>query len=133
MKFVYEHVKLRRVIDGDTQEFSLDLGFGTYKLTSIRLQGCDTPETRTKNKLEKQAGLKVKKYVKDLLAKYTNDDLTVISKGVKDKYAGRAVGDVMIENMSLTEMLLVKKYAHKYDGKTKQAWTNEELQYMLDN
>ena len=47
--------------------------------------------------------------------------------------SGRAVGDVLINDMSLTKILLAKNYAHKYDGKTKQPWTDEELQYILDH
>ena len=60
--------KITRVIDGDTVDASIDLGFSIMYLDRIRLMGLDTPESRTSNKREKMLGLMSKDRLKELLA-----------------------------------------------------------------
>ena len=60
---------VNRVIDGDTIDVTIDLGFKVFRKERLRLYGIDTPETRTRDKKEKVAGLKAKKWLKDAIEK----------------------------------------------------------------
>ena len=66
---MYEYrCKVKRVIDGDTVDIDIDLGFGVWlKGERVRLYGIDTPESRTRDKVEKIYGLEAKKYVQKFL------------------------------------------------------------------
>ena len=66
---MYEYkAKLLKVIDGDTVDVDIDLGFGVWlRNERVRIMGIDTPESRTRNKLEKLFGLAAKKRLKELL------------------------------------------------------------------
>ena len=68
---MYEYrVNILRVIDGDTVDVDIDLGFGTWiKKERVRIMGIDTPESRTRDKVEKKFGLAAKKRLKELLGK----------------------------------------------------------------
>ena len=60
--------KLRRVVDGDTVDVDIDLGFGIWQMNErVRIMGIDTPESRTRNKVEKKFGLAAKAKHKSLL------------------------------------------------------------------
>ena len=82
---------------------------------SIRINGIDTPELRTKNQCEKQAALKAKKIVKDLLAESKKVSLQNCIRG---KYF-RLVCDVIADRKSVSKVLIKAKLAYKYDGGTK--------------
>lgn len=133
MIFRYEHVKLVRVIDGDTWEFYINNGFNNYHQQRIRMDGGDTPETRTRNKKEKAAGKKVTQFVKSMFKLYKT--FTLISYGEAGKYGGTAMGDVEFkDNVLLSDILLKKGYARPFDGDTaKPAWTDEELDHILND
>ena len=119
---------MQRVIDGDTQQFILDLGFGISKKITVRLLGCDTPESRTKNKLEKKAGKLVTAYVKSIYSLYSADGMQILSKDCPDKFGGRSLGDIVFgSDISLTDILLKRGFARPYYGKKKEQWSDEEL------
>ena len=91
MRYFYA-AKVARVVDGDTIDFMIDLGFGIYHKVRVRLYGVNTPETRTRDELEKAAGLAAKDYVYDWLSGREE----VYVKTIKDeggKY-GRILGFV---------------------------------------
>jgi len=91
MQYFYR-AKVSRVVDGDTVDFMIDLGFGIYHKVRVRLYGVNTPETRTRDEIEKAAGLAAKDYVTDWL----NGQEEVFLKTIKDesgKY-GRILGYV---------------------------------------
>ena len=104
------NAELIRVIDGDTIEANVDLGFYTRKRVTIRLYGIDTPETRTKDLEEKEKGIAAKERLQDLLS---DDKFILVSQGL-DKY-GRCLADVIIstgENANL--ILLYEGHAKEY-------------------
>jgi micrococcal nuclease len=122
--------KCIKVIDGDTIDVTIDLGFGIFVSKRIRLYGIDTPESRTKNKLEKQAGLLAKERLKKLVM---NKDLAieVVAEGGK---FGRLVGNIYIEgtSKSINEVLIKEGYARQYFGAKRAAWKEETLKDIIE-
>jgi len=110
---MYEYkAKLLKVIDGDTIDVMIDLGFDTWIKTRLRLYGINAPESRTRDKAEKELGLKAKEEVREYLTK----DLTLIVKE-KGKY-GRYLAEVYPSNkkMSINDHLLKLGLAKPYFG-----------------
>jgi len=114
-KFVY-NAKLDRVVDGDTCDALIDLGFDTFVKKRIRFMGVDTWESRTRNKEEKVKGLEAKAYTKDKLKNSDDGKFTLKSHGT-GKY-GRVLGEIFIkgEEQSLNELLKENGHAYEYDG-----------------
>lgn len=120
---MYEYTAtLIRVIDGDTVDVILDLGFSLFKRERIRLAGIDTPETRTKNLEEKLFGMEAKDYVTERL---TNAD-KIVCKTIKEGKYGRVLGwlylteDSLESSISLNQELINYGYAWEYDGGKKE-------------
>ena len=117
-------VKINRVVDGDTIDVTIDLGFDLYKKERVRVAGVDTPEKRTKNLEEKALGIDATGWLKAKLEETIKGDeeLTVRTelKGGVGKY-GRLLGWLYIgdSNISLNELMIEQGYAHAYDGGTK--------------
>ena len=117
-------VKINRVVDGDTIDVTIDLGFELYKKERVRVAGVDTPEKRTRNLEEKALGLDATAWLKAKLEETINgdEDLTVRTelKGGVGKY-GRLLGWLYVgdSNLSLNEQMITEGYAHAYDGGTK--------------
>ena len=117
-------VKVDKVLDGDTIEVTIDLGFDLYKKERVRIAGVDTPEKRTRNLEEKELGIDatnwLKKELEDVLA--GDDELIVRTElhGGVGKY-GRLLGWLYVgdEQVSLNEQMITQGYAHAYDGGTK--------------
>ena len=117
-------VKIDRVVDGDTIDVTIDLGFDLYKKERVRVAGVDTPEKRTRNLEEKELGIDatnwLKKELEDVLA--GDDELIVRTElhGGVGKY-GRLLGWLYVgdEQVSLNEQMITQGYAHAYDGGTK--------------
>lgn len=121
------------VIDGDTLNCRLNLGWNFYE-THVRLLGCDTPEThRADSKEEMVAGNKVKAFVEKLIAENTVKNIAQVTIVKNDKFGGRVLGYVLINGKSLAKILLDLKYARVYDGKKKIPWTSAELSYINQN
>ena len=114
-KHIYS-AKLQRVVDGDTCDALIDLGFDTWVKKRIRFYGVDTWESRTRNKEEKVKGLAAKAYVKDLLENSDDGKFSIISHGV-GKY-GRVLGEIFIKGheKSVNELLKENGHAYEYDG-----------------
>ena len=117
--------KIDRVLDGDTIDVTIDLGFELYKKERVRIAGVDTPEKRTRNLEEKALGLDATDWLKDKLegAISGDDDLVIRTElvGGVGKY-GRLLGWCYIGDsaVSRNEMMIEEGYAWPYDGGTKQ-------------
>ena len=114
--------KLDRVVDGDTCDALIDLGFDTFVKKRIRFYGVDTWESRTRNKEEKVKGLAAKAYVKDLLENSDDGKFSIISHGV-GKY-GRVLGELFVKGheKSVNELLKENGHAYEYDGGKKKVF-----------
>ena len=116
--------KINRVVDGDTIDVTIDLGFDLYKKERVRVAGVDTPEKRTRNLEEKALGVDATGWLKGKLEETIKGDeeLTVRTelKGGVGKY-GRLLGWLYVgdSNLSLNEQMITEGYAHAYDGGTK--------------
>ena len=118
--------EINRVLDGDTIDVTIDLGFDLYKKERVRIAGVDTPEKRTRDLEEKALGIDatnwLKKKLEDTIAG-DGDELTVRTElvGGTGKY-GRLLGWLYIneDTISLNEQMITEGYAWEYDGGTKQ-------------
>ena len=117
--------KINKVLDGDTIDVTIDLGFDLYKKERVRIAGVDTPEKRTRNLEEKALGIDATNWLKDKLTETIKgeDELTISTelKGGVGKY-GRLLGWLYVgeDNVSLNEKMIEEGYAWSYDGGTKQ-------------
>ncbi len=115
-----------KVLDGDTIDVVIDLGFDLYKKERVRIAGVDTPEKRTRDLEEKELGIDatnwLKKKLEDTIAG-EGDELTIRTElvGGTGKY-GRLLGWLYIneDTISLNEQMITEGYAWAYDGGTKQ-------------
>jgi micrococcal nuclease len=119
---MYEYYvrKVENVVDGDTIDVLIDLGFDILFQSRVRLAGIDTPESRTKDLKEKALGIESKEYLKKAL----KDAKSVVIKTEKmdssEKY-GRILGWVYVDGntVSLNDMMINDGYAWGYMGDTK--------------
>jgi micrococcal nuclease len=118
--YIYRIRSIHKVVDGDTIDADIDLGFDISLTKRIRLAGVDTPESRTADANEKKYGLESKEWLKkrcenakDILIKTELPDST-------EKY-GRIIGHLYIngEETSLNNQMIAEGYAWTYDGGTK--------------
>ena len=118
-------MKINKVVDGDTIDVLIDLGFDLYKKERVRIAGVDTPEKRTRDLEEKALGLDATYWMKDKLTETIKGDEELIIrtelKGGTGKY-GRLLGWLYINEdvISLNEQMITEGYAWAYDGGTKQ-------------
>ena len=118
-------VEINRVLDGDTIDVTIDLGFDLYKKERVRVAGVDTPEKRTRDLEEKELGIHATNWLKEKLegAVAGDDDLVIRTElvGGVGKY-GRLLGWLYIGDgdVSLNEQMIDEGYAWAYDGGTKQ-------------
>ena len=116
--------KINRVVDGDTIDVTIDLGFDLYKKERVRVAGVDTPEKRTRDKEEKELGLDATAWLKEKLdgALRGDDELVIRTElvGGVGKY-GRLLGWLYVGDgdTSLNEQMIEEGYAWAYDGGTK--------------
>ena len=117
--------KIDKVLDGDTIDVTIDLGFDLYKKERVRVAGVDTPEKRTRDLEEKELGIDATNWLKEKLdgAIAGDDELTIRTElvGGVGKY-GRLLGWLYIGDslLSLNEQMIDEGYAWAYDGGTKQ-------------
>ena len=114
--------KLVRVVDGDTCDAMIDLGFDTWVKKRIRFYGVDTWESRTLKKEEKVKGLAAKAYVIDLLENSDGGKFVLKSYGV-GKY-GRVLGELFVKGneQSVNELLKENGHAYEYHGEKKKVF-----------
>ena len=118
-------IKINRVVDGDTIDVTIDLGFDLFKKERVRVAGVDTPEKRTRDLEEKELGIDATNWLKKHLEEAISgeEDLVIRTElvGGVGKY-GRLLGWLYIADsqLSLNEMMIEEGYAWAYDGGTKQ-------------
>ena len=122
-------VKILKVVDGDTVDVDIDLGFGIVLTDErVRIMGIDTPESRTSDKVEKVFGLASKARLQELL----DEDAVLITfddkKGedMKGKF-GRVLGDFRVGGRKVTEILIEEGHAVPYHGQSKDDIIEEHM------
>lgn len=109
--------KLNRVVDGDTIDVSVDLGFDTWKKVRVRMMGINAPESRTRDKEEKKRGKAATKYLRDLLESH---DFVFILKSHGVGKFGRCLGEILFEDtswpLSANQMMINEGHAVEYNG-----------------
>ena len=121
---MYEYkCKVLKVVDGDTVDIDIDLGFGVWMHKErVRMMGIDTPESRTRDKVEKQFGLASKNRLQELLpvgsSQVLKTEIDRSGEDAKGKF-GRILGDFLIEEKRATEILIEEGHAVPYHGQSK--------------
>tara|TARA_R110000824_G_scaffold51768_1_gene144127 strand:+ start:95 stop:457 length:363 start_codon:yes stop_codon:yes gene_type:complete len=115
---MYEYnAELRRVVDGDTVDVTIDCGFNIYIKERVRLKGIDTPECRTRDLEEKERGLAAKDRLIDIIASFGNKFVIKTSIDKRGKFGG-LLGELISKDgeQNANQMLLVEGHAVKYFG-----------------
>lgn len=131
---MYEyHCKVIRVVDGDTVDVDINLGFGiVYSNQRIRLYGIDTPESRTRNRIEKKYGLYAKEFLKARLGESCTLRTRLDGKG---KF-GRILGEFIVDDVNVNEEMIDKCMGVRYYGQSKtdiQAEHRKNFEYLTEN
>ena len=118
--YEYRVKKVHKVVDGDTIDVDIDLGFSVSFFSRVRLAGIDTPESRTTDAKEKALGLEVKEKIKKELAAAKDVVIKTEKPDSSEKY-GRILGWVFLDgsDVSLNQRLINEGYAWTYGGGTK--------------
>tara|TARA_R100001460_G_scaffold4800_2_gene13501 strand:- start:20059 stop:20493 length:435 start_codon:yes stop_codon:yes gene_type:complete len=120
-------VDVTRVVDGDTVDVDIDLGFGmTYKKQRVRLYGIDTPESRTRDLVEKKYGKAAKKFLQE---KIESADVVTLYSHDKGKF-GRILGELFIDgssDLSLNQLMINNHHAVAYHGQSKEEIEEQHL------
>ena len=121
---MYEYrCRIDRVVDGDTVDVDIDLGFGVWlREERVRMYGIDTPESRTRDLVEKKYGLAAKAFVESFLPKDSTQTLRTQKDG-KGKF-GRILGDFSVYDYDtwkpVTEVMIAEGHAVPYHGQNKE-------------
>lgn len=110
---MYEYAaKVTKIVDGDTVDVEIDLGFDVTIKQRLRLKGIDTPETKTKNKEEKELGLKAKRITEECIrcAK------SIVIRTHKDDKYGRMLAEIIADGINVNQKLIDEGFAVPYDG-----------------
>jgi len=118
---MYEYnCKIVRIIDGDTVDVDIDLGFDVCLVKQrIRLFGVDTPESRTRDAVEKKFGIMAKNFVKGRLPVGSNQVLRTRLDDSRGKF-GRILGEFVMEDSTLNKLLVATNNAVPYSGQSKE-------------
>ena len=118
--YEYRVKKVLKVVDGDTIDVDIDLGFDISYTQRVRLAGIDTPESRTTDKKEKELGLEVKDRLKKAIDAATSVVIKTEKPDSSEKY-GRILGWVFLDDnkVSINQTLIDEGYAWGYMGETK--------------
>jgi micrococcal nuclease len=114
--------KINKVVDGDTVEIDLDLGFNMMLVNQrVRMAGIDTPESRTSNNEEKERGLLSKKKLAEKLPTGSWQKIQTMRSDANDDKFGRILGVFIMEDgMSLNQWMIDNNYAVLYQGENKE-------------
>ena len=116
--YIYRVKQVLRVVDGDTIDADIDLGFDISLTKRVRLSGVDTPESRTTDLKEKTLGLEVKEWLKKNLDGKKNILIKTELPDSTEKY-GRILGRLYVDDVCLNDRMISEGYAWTYDGGTK--------------
>ena len=124
---MYEYnCKVKRVVDGDTVDVVIDLGFDIHFATRVRLYGMDTPESRTRNKDEKVRGYMSKDFLEEWMEK---DDVIIRTRRDKKGKFGRVLGEMIVRGENINKLMVQECLAVEYYGQSKD---DIEKQHMLN-
>ena len=112
--------KLIKVIDGDTVDLMVDLGFDMWHKIRVRLDGINTPESRTRDKKEKKLGLEAKEFTKNFL---TGKEIIVHTN--KQGKFGRFLANLYVNGQNLADALIENNLAREYHGEKRGSWFPE--------
>ena len=119
--YEYKVKSVDHIVDGDTLDVTVDLGFNITHKIRVRLEGIDTPESRTKDLEEKARGLESKAYFTKIVTKWVEDDMLYVKTTKKGKY-GRYLGIILREReddderLNINERLVNEGFAVEYFG-----------------
>ena len=119
--YTYAIKEVVKVVDGDTIDVIIDLGFNLTKKERIRLAGIDAPESRTTDLNEKKYGVEAKEFLQRRL----NDCVNLKVKTEKDGKYGRMLGWIYCSTTNINEEMVYRGYAWNYDGGSKSKDLNE--------
>ena len=124
---MYEYrCQITRVVDGDTVDVDIDLGFGVWmRKQRVRLYGVDTPESRTRDKVEKKYGLMAKEFVKSHMPVKSWQILRTHKDG-KGKF-GRILGEFVIGHRTINQLLIESHNAVAYTGQSKDLIADQHI------
>ena len=124
---MYEYgCKVTRVVDGDTVDVILDLGFSILHKCRVRLYAIDTPESRTRDKDEKARGKLAGKYLKNAIDNGKKVVLRSKLKDSKGKY-GRVLGEIIVDDININVAMIENYLAVAYHGQSKDDVEAEHL------
>jgi len=116
---IYKIYKVNSIVDGDTVDVTLSLGFNIFFNTRVRLNGINTPESRTSDLREKELGLKAKEFTSNFIA--TSSGLTLVVE--KREKFGRELGKILNQDgKSLGDELISAGLAREYHGEKRNGW-----------
>jgi len=118
---MYEYAcKVERVVDGDTVDVVLNLGFDIMYKSRVRLYGIDTPESRTRNLDEKARGKMAGAFLKN---KIDSGEKVVIQTKLKDSRGkfGRVLGNIIVDGININQLMIDNHHAAAYFGQSKNA------------
>ncbi len=126
---MYEYkCEVTRVVDGDTVDCVLDLGFSILHKCRVRLYGIDTPESRTRDLDEKARGKLAAKFLKDSIDSGKDIVLRSELKDSKGKY-GRVLGSIVVDDLDINKAMIANNLAVKYFGQSK---SDVEAEHMIN-
>ena len=117
--FSYRVAEITKIVDGDTIDVIIDLGFDIMYKSRVRLFGIDTPESRTRNKEEKVRGLLSKNFLKEHL-KASKKIIIKTHKGEETGKFGRILGEIFIDGININQKMCDEGYAVAYYGQNKE-------------
>jgi micrococcal nuclease len=118
---MYEYsCKVERVVDGDTVDVVLNLGFDIMYKSRVRLYGIDTPESRTRNLDEKARGKMASAFLKNAI---DTGEKVVIQTKLKDSRGkfGRVLGNIIVDGININQLMIDNYHAAAYFGQSKEA------------
>ncbi len=126
---MYEYkCEVTRVVDGDTVDCILDLGFSILHKCRVRLYGIDTPESRTRDLDEKARGKLASKFLQDSIDNGKDIVLRSELKDSKGKY-GRVLGSIIVDDLDINKAMVTNNLAVKYFGQSK---SDVEAEHMIN-
>lgn len=106
----YKVKKITKVVDGDTIDVTVDLGYKISIDTRVRLLGIDAPETRTKNAEEKAKGIEAADFLRAFLDGYNENDQVILQSKKLDSF-GRSLGHIFLNGENLSDIMLINGHA----------------------
>ena len=115
---MYEYsCEIDRVVDGDTVDVIIDLGFKIFHKARVRMYGIDTPESRTRDLDEKARGILSKSFLQDALVQ-SNKVIIKTQKDAKGKF-GRVLGELYVNDININQLMVDKYLAVAHTGQSK--------------